>query len=309
MLTTLALHAVLAAAPDLPVFAEASLDEAVLRSWPGSAMVLVVAGDEYTPADWARSEWADPDLTAFFDERRIPVVYADRDEHRAAVWLLDVERLPAVIIFIGGEEKARRYGFRQGEAADLTAWYELVASGTTPAEQLRQRIAADPDNAILRAELMHELNRSGDTAGVRTQVAWLLAHPDRIDDAQDHPATEHDARCALLWFVGALREPINLWGGDAPPIDPSDARPSTRTWDDVERLAGEPDAGGKAARSTRHAARLALDLRKTLEARVAQTTASERHRFVLKALTAPAEDFRAMLQRCAADQSADAERP
>ena len=103
--------------------------------------------------------------------------------------------------------------------------------------------------------------------------------------------------------------PLNLWGGDAPPVDPSDARPSTRTWDDVERLAGEPDAGGKAARSTRHAARLALDLRKTLEARVAQTTASERHRFVLRALTAPAEDFWAMLQRCAADQSADTERP
>ncbi len=307
MLATLALHAVLiAAAPDLPVFSDATFDEAVARGWPSMSMVLVVGNEQYTQTDWQRSDWADPDATKYFQSKHVRVVYADVDEHRAACWLLDLDRLPAAIVFTGGEERGRRYGLTSGEAKKLVEWHELLRSGSSPAAKLRERIAAEPDNAQLRGELINELNQAGDELGVHTEIAWFLTHPDRFDDVSERPASEAEVRGGLLWFVGGLRERLNLWGAE-PTQDGAESRvgSSPRTWSEVEGLAALPDAEQESLRLTQGLARLALEVRGVLQARVDAGTATDRDRFVLEALAASPERFQAMLSQESERQKAE----
>lgn len=311
MILTLAMQAaVFIMAPDLPVFSDATFDEAAAKFWPATAMVLVVADETYTQQDWERSALADRELVAFFDSKRIPVVYADIHENRAACWLLDVDRLPAVIVFVGGEERGRRYGLPIMKAEQFVEWFELLGSGSSPAEELRKRITAEPENVRLRAELIRELSRSGNGSAAHSEIVWFLMHPDQVDGMYDRPPTEAEARLALLSFVGGLREPLSLWPKDQQALGPGEHRlPRGRTWAEVEQLAVMPDFTQKSTRNIHHLAKLIVEVRDTLQSRVVAETASERDRFVLDALTLSETEFQALAKRLSEHPRPHAESP
>lgn len=300
MILTLAMQAaVFIMAPDLPVFSDATFDEAAARFWPASAMVLVVADKQYTQQDWDRSFWADPKVNEFFRSERVPVVYADIEEDRAATWLLDLDRLPAVIIFVGNQERARRYGLQSGGSDDLIAWYTIVRSGTTPAKQLRERIAAEPGDVALRWELIRELDRSGKRDEMRTEIGWFLRHPDRfVMGDQEEPVSEPANRLGLLWFIASMREKLGFSYDDPrPDISGKLADDPDEAWRAVARLTAAQDTEDRQARSRIHLARVAMEIRETLDTRVREENASERDRFVLEALTASEDQFRRLYER------------
>lgn len=286
--------AVSAVAPDLPVFADATLDEAVRRGWPSGSMILVVDNGETTAEEWDHSPWSEPSLVEHLRERRVRVVYANSQEQRAVAWMLDLDRTPAAILYLGGEERARRYGARHGEAAatELIEWFEAVRGGSSPADRLRERIAKDPTNAALRWALIRVLNISGELLEEYTEIVWFLKNPDHWAGMKAGSRTEADARAGLLWIIASLREKLGYSGVYA---DDSGQGPRQRDtaeiWAYIERIDALPTDDDDRFRLERHLNRLALEVRDALRARIADGSASGLDRFVLDALGASSDEF------------------
>lgn len=290
------------AAPDLPIISELSFDEAVAQHQTSTALILLVATEQYTAEDWERSVWNQPELTDYITGRRIPVVYADTTADAAAVWLLEVDRLPAAIYFSNGVERGRRYGLdgRDTAADTMVRWLEATRRGSSLSKELRRQIEENPDNMQLRSELIHELNTEGDGAGVTEQICWLLNHSDiyhqTVQAEQDY--SEDRFRTGVLHFVGGLLERV---GNTLSQVFHS-VRPEDR-WQQLEARLNRPvgpqtNAENENARSLAHI----LELQQTLAARVANDTASDLDRFVLNALNASEDELSDMFDNLRAEQ-------
>lgn len=285
-----------AVGPDLPIFENVTLDEAIRRNWHSNMMVIVVANSQFTQKDWEHSAWAQPKLVDYLRDRRIRVVYADNDADRAAVWLLDIRSMPAVFVSSTGREQlSRRYFGRNGEpgADEMIDFLEALRSGTSLAERIRTRLGKDPDNAALRWELIRELQSTGDEEGAYTEIAWLLQNPDKhAYDGPDHVLTETQARATLLWIIGSLREKQALWYPDHT-NDPQE-KPEA-VWENLRRRTEWPVYDRHGSMRV-HLARLTVETRAVLEGRIEAGTASERDQFIFDALTGSLAKFRTLLE-------------
>jgi hypothetical protein len=284
MLNAFILAATLAP-PTLPVLRDATLDEAFAQHWQATVLIVLVGNEQMTQADWERSVWADPELTAFLEKERWPVVYADIEADRAATWFMQVSSTPAAILFTGGSLKDRRFGQSTSDSAEhIIRWLNAPSTGRTLADQLVDQADADPTNFSMRSEAMQELHRAGRDLDVYLQIAWLLEHTDLwVEGAEDQDPTS--IRSGLLWWVGSLREATSHW-------EPADS------WSTLTALADAPDITSSDTRTReQRLARTLVQLRRTLEQRRDDTSATDQDLFILNALVSTPAEFQDLLRQ------------
>lgn len=284
------------AAPDLPIISDLSFDQAVAQHTTSTALILLVATEQFTAEDWERSVWNRPELTDYITGRRIPVVYADTTTDAAAVWLLEVDRLPAAIYFSNGVEKGRRYGLdgRDNAADTMVRWLEATRRGSSLSKELRRQIEEDPDNIQLRSELIEELQTEGNNAGAIEQICWLFDHNDATFEASkaEGGSSEDLFRTGILFYIGGMLERV----GTTITGDPFADWPEDR-WEQLDAWLRRPDPDERNdEKQHRRSLGYILELQRTLAARSANGSASERDRFILNALNASKAELGAMYE-------------
>lgn len=279
----------IAAAPALaqaPCFSPHTFNEIFNQSPRPNALVLLVGTPGDTAEYWESTVWSDPELCAWLKQRNMALVLADATADAGLLWLLDIQRTPAAIVFDVSEERARRYGGSSADSAEsIIEWIEGAFSGESIADQLAAKLKENPNDFETRFELISELNRSGEDARVFEQYCWLMLNADTwkaaADEQEGSPSSDAEFQLGIIWLISGMRENADLWT--------------------EENWSRAISAGFRAPPTTKDAIKLAalrapiLELRKELEARAKAGTASPLDKVALQALTIDQNDLRKLI--------------
>lgn len=297
--------------PELACLSDRSVDDLFADSkiQTGPKLFLVLVGEDpfsksaFEQDDWERSVWNDPEFAAFLSEQKIPVIYMSGKENAAFYSTLDISSLPRVLLYQGSVLRSSRAGLAAASDSSRTSmieWIKQVQTGITPVEAAYLAVDEDPENAVLRMNLMDELWKERRETESIEQLCWLIDHNDLYAEhtlsVQQEKTGEHqseiDVRVDLYWRIMSLRDNLQLFnsntlGGDGwdlaeKRVENANAKPWQKPNPSRERLVKEH--------------RLLLDLRSKLEARRDDQSASDRDLFLLRVMTSEGDDLKQLAE-------------
>lgn len=289
------------AGPELTCFSDRSVDD-LFADWKiqtGQRLFLVIVGEgpfeksAFEQDDWDRSIWNDPAFAAYLSEHEIQAVYMSGKENAAFYSTLEISSFPRVLLYRGSVLRSSRAGL--GTASDelrtsMIEWIEQVQSGTTPVEAAYMTMDADPDNARLRMDLMEELCKERRETEYLEQLCWLIKNHEQhkqVLEERSTDLTERAFRYDLLYRIMSLRDNQGLssdgWADAIAQLEYTQRNP----WRSVNpRLIKQQE---------QH--KLLIDLRRTFEARIANSSANDRDQLILRALTAEGDEQRSLIKQ------------
>lgn len=288
-------------APDLAYFSDLSIDEATAASKQSNGMVVVLANEQYTAEQWSQSAWGQPEFVEFAESLSWTFVYVDIDQQPAVRWLMDPAALPTTIYFRNNDEIIRHHGLAGAPLTDwLLDWFRAIKRGTTLVQEAREAVETNPSDIEARFRLIGELRGAGMDAEAVTEYCWLIEHNDVWKQGLD--ATENELRTQMYWIIGSFRDRFDLhWQKPYPGA--SETIPSRDGWQEAMDLVTTVLPGETQSwRERRERVRPIVELRKSLEAKVRDDTATERDVFALTVLTANSETVRTTLTDFVVDQ-------
>jgi len=304
LITTLILTATLALAepPNIATLSDLTIDQAFANEQSiNNNYGLVILADEHPlyPESWERSVWNDETFAQQLKDRKIMVVYISRDSDPAIYSLLNPRSSPAVYFWNFGAIQSSRFGHSSSDTPEkLLEWTRLARQGSSFSKEIINQLKETPNDFKLRFELIKELYREKNYDTYFEQICWVFEHNEawhqyeinhELFDPEQYSDPETHTRAAVIQYTNWFREQLKLnihtksKRSDADQIDGWDQAIKAT---DLRLLTTELDY----ARDT------IVVLRRTLESKRDNNTATDRDLFILKALTAEGEEARALTE-------------
>lgn len=174
MLSALAALPLLVAAPADGPFADLELEAALARAKKEEKLLLVDFTAVWCPPcrKMEKETWPDPKVAAWLEAHAV-AIQLDVDEYPELSKQYEIESIPTVLAWRGGELFDRSVGFK--DAKDFLAWGEDVRAGRTVQQKLIERSTAlwNSKNVHARMDLASELLRARLDEHALHHYLWL----------------------------------------------------------------------------------------------------------------------------------------
>ncbi|MBL4590888.1 MAG: hypothetical protein JKY96_02895 [Phycisphaerales bacterium] len=291
-------HAKAAEPPELACLSGLSLDEVFAQNKHINGGFIIIVGDKWMESDtWASSVWNDPEVVEYLKSHHVLVTYMDQESDPAFFDTLDIGATPTFIYYSNRRVRSRRIGLvsARDESREATIeWVRAARSNLTLLEKRYKKVHEDPTNIASRVELMKELSAEGQAGASTEQHCWVIDHNQLWYEymiQQDELKTEDEFQFMLYWFIMGARDNLVLIRRTDFSGHESDG------WKDairsVEYAESNPWTTPRSPQ-TFQSKKAYVDLRRALESRRDNNTATERDLFILNLLTAEGEEGQAI---------------
>ena len=261
----------------------------------------------FTAEDWKNSIWNDQEFAQYLRDKKISVAFMDAHSDPAYYSTLNISSVPSVFFIEQKEVRSSRHGL--GRATDesrqnMIDWIEAIRSGNTLVDSAYIAVNQDPENIELRQKLMKELWDERRQSEYTAQTCWLLEHnelnreylAEQYVQEYDTVISEEEYRAGLLWQVMSLRDNAGLYKQAS--SGSSHEKDGWATQLSVLKFAKENPWRKMNSSYTEsiQIVELVLKLRRALESKRDNNTATDRDLFILKALTAEGDEARALAE-------------
>ncbi len=290
----------IAAPPDIACLSGFSVTEAFeQKKHTGPKNIIFIVSDGgFAAESWSRSIWNDPEFVEHLKKSGIIVAYMDRESDPVLHEILQISSTPTFVFYhdsILTRLKGLAHASDESRASHIE-WIDAARMGTTRSRQMQRQLDEDSTNIELRFELLKELNREGREADSLDYFYWLFDHnelfyqftldQDRKDrEGQDEIENpEMSFRAMLIWFINGPRDTLGLYKEKK---SNTDGYPPRDGWARAIKLVDEDRVNTESDRKIE----VLVKLRRALEARRDNNSATERDLFILKVLTAEGEEW------------------
>jgi len=290
-------HLSIAAPPEIACLSGLSVTEAFeqrSRTRPKN-IIFIVSDGGFDAEAWSRSIWNDPEFVEHLKKSGITVSYMDRDSDPVLYEILQISSSPTFVFYhdsVLTRLKGLSHASDESRASHIE-WIDAAKMGTTRSRQMQRQLDEDPTNVELRFELLKELNREGREADGLDCFYWLIDHNELffqftltqdLEDQEEIENPEMSFRAMLMWFINGPRDTLGLYKEKKANTD---GYPPRDGWARAIKLVDEDRVNTESDRKIE----VLVKLRRTLEARSDNNSATERDLFMLKVLTAEGEEW------------------
>lgn len=299
LITTLILTTTLALAssPDIATLSDLTIDQAFANEQAiNNNYGLVILADEYPlyPESWERSVWNDETFAQQLKDRKISVVYITKDSHPAIIAMLKPYSSPAIYFWNFGKIQSKIFGHSVTDTPErMLEWIKLARRNSSFSKEMIKQLNETPNDITLRWELMSELNREKDETEIRRQFCWLFEQNElwyqfvlNSDDAksQDVDDPEMSFRASLWWFIMVGRENLGLFKDMRSEFEGAPLRDG---WEEAFLFVDHEENYTAQEKNWKPY----VALRRTLESKRDNNTATDRDLFILNVLTAEGDEI------------------
>jgi hypothetical protein len=304
LITTLILTTTIgfAAPPEIECLSGLSVTEAFeQRKNRRPKNIIFLVSDRGFPAEsWESSIWNDPEFVEHLKKSGIMVAYMDRETDPVLFEVLKIESLPTFVFYHDSILTRRRSLLHTTDEVrdSYIEWVDAAKRGTTRSRIMQEELESEPSNIELRFELMKEFHNEGRDADGMKCLYWLFEHNEMyfqyvkrlaIEEQEELENPEMSFRAMLMWFINGPRDNLGLYIKHRSRVDNSPPRDG---WAEAIKLVDDNRINTEHDRKIE----VMVNLRRTLELKRENNTATDRDLFILKALTAEGDEARALAE-------------